>query len=101
MQSPPRADPPYVPIRHLLPQRAPRHRETRLRAGHAGGTDHRHPPDGLDRPVKEPRACRARHARIRRTSRSATFSLNARHVIVKRVYGPVTQAELTTGTRLM
>jgi cytochrome c biogenesis protein CcmG/thiol:disulfide interchange protein DsbE len=31
----------------------------------------------------------------------ATFFLNARHVIVKRVYGPVTQAELTTGTRLM
>jgi thiol-disulfide isomerase/thioredoxin len=31
----------------------------------------------------------------------ATFFLNARHVIVKRVYGPLTQAELTTGTRLM
>ena len=31
----------------------------------------------------------------------ATFFLNARHLIVKRVYGPVTQAELTTGTRLM
>ena len=31
----------------------------------------------------------------------ATFFLNARHIIVKRVYGPVTQAELTTGTRLM
>ena len=31
----------------------------------------------------------------------ATFFLNSRHQIVKRVYGPVTQAELTTGTRLM
>jgi len=31
----------------------------------------------------------------------ATFFLNARHIIVKRVYGPVTQAQLTTGTRLM
>jgi cytochrome c biogenesis protein CcmG/thiol:disulfide interchange protein DsbE len=31
----------------------------------------------------------------------ATFFLNSHHVIVKRVYGPVTQAELTTGTRLM
>jgi cytochrome c biogenesis protein CcmG, thiol:disulfide interchange protein DsbE len=31
----------------------------------------------------------------------ATFFLNARHLIVKRVYGPVTQAELATGTRLM
>jgi cytochrome c biogenesis protein CcmG/thiol:disulfide interchange protein DsbE len=31
----------------------------------------------------------------------ATFFLNARHIIVKRVYGPVTQAELTSGTRLM
>jgi cytochrome c biogenesis protein CcmG/thiol:disulfide interchange protein DsbE len=31
----------------------------------------------------------------------ATFFLNARHLIVKRVYGPVTQAELTSGTRLM
>ena len=31
----------------------------------------------------------------------ATFFLNARHIIVKRVYGAVTQAELTTGTRLM
>ena len=31
----------------------------------------------------------------------ATFFLNARHVIVMRVYGAVTQAELTTGTRLM
>ena len=31
----------------------------------------------------------------------ATFFLNAHHIIVKRVYGPVTQAELTTGTRLM
>ena len=31
----------------------------------------------------------------------ATFFLNARHIIVKRVYGPVTQAELATGTRLM
>jgi cytochrome c biogenesis protein CcmG, thiol:disulfide interchange protein DsbE len=31
----------------------------------------------------------------------ATFFLNARHLIVKRVYGPVTQEELTTGTRLM
>jgi len=31
----------------------------------------------------------------------ATFFLNSRHVIVKRVYGPVTQAELATGARLM
>ena len=31
----------------------------------------------------------------------ATFFLNARHVIVKRVYGPVTEAELASGTRLM
>jgi cytochrome c biogenesis protein CcmG/thiol:disulfide interchange protein DsbE len=31
----------------------------------------------------------------------ATFFLNSRHVIVKRVFGPVTQAELTSGTRLM
>jgi cytochrome c biogenesis protein CcmG/thiol:disulfide interchange protein DsbE len=31
----------------------------------------------------------------------ATFFLNSRHQIVKRVYGPVTQAELTTGARLM
>jgi thiol-disulfide isomerase/thioredoxin len=31
----------------------------------------------------------------------ATFFLNAHHIIVKRVYGPVTQAELTTGARLM
>ncbi len=31
----------------------------------------------------------------------ATFFLNARHVIVKRVFGAVTQAELTTGARLM
>ena len=31
----------------------------------------------------------------------ATFFLNSRHVIVKRVYGAVTQAELTTGARLM
>ena len=31
----------------------------------------------------------------------ATFFLNARHIIVQRVYGAVTQAELTTGTRLM
>jgi cytochrome c biogenesis protein CcmG, thiol:disulfide interchange protein DsbE len=31
----------------------------------------------------------------------ATFFLNARHVIVKRVYGAVTQADLATGTRLM
>jgi cytochrome c biogenesis protein CcmG, thiol:disulfide interchange protein DsbE len=31
----------------------------------------------------------------------ATFFLNARHLIVKRVYGPVTQAELAAGTRLM
>src|SRR5205823_12079236 len=31
----------------------------------------------------------------------ATFFLNARHIIVKRVFGPVTQAELSTGTRLM
>ncbi len=31
----------------------------------------------------------------------ATFFLNSRHVIVKRVYGPVTQAELTSGAALM
>jgi cytochrome c biogenesis protein CcmG, thiol:disulfide interchange protein DsbE len=31
----------------------------------------------------------------------ATFFLNARHLIVKRVYGPVTEAELASGTRLM
>ena len=31
----------------------------------------------------------------------ATFFLNARHVIVKRVYGAVTEAELASGTRLM
>jgi len=31
----------------------------------------------------------------------ATFFLNARHIIVKRVYGPVTQAALTSGARLM
>jgi cytochrome c biogenesis protein CcmG/thiol:disulfide interchange protein DsbE len=31
----------------------------------------------------------------------ATFFLNSRHVIVKRVYGPVTQAALTSGTALM
>jgi thiol-disulfide isomerase/thioredoxin len=31
----------------------------------------------------------------------ATFFLNSRHEIVKRVYGPVTQAELTSGARLM
>jgi cytochrome c biogenesis protein CcmG/thiol:disulfide interchange protein DsbE len=31
----------------------------------------------------------------------ATFFLNARHVIVKRVYGPVSEAELASGTRLM
>jgi len=31
----------------------------------------------------------------------ATFFLNSRHVIVKRVYGPVTQAELSSGARLM
>jgi cytochrome c biogenesis protein CcmG/thiol:disulfide interchange protein DsbE len=31
----------------------------------------------------------------------ATFFLNARHFIVKRVYGPVTEAELDSGTRLM
>ena len=31
----------------------------------------------------------------------ATFFLNARHVIVKRVYGPVTEAELASGARLM
>lgn len=31
----------------------------------------------------------------------ATFFLNSHHVIVKRVYGAVTQAELTTGSRLM
>ena len=31
----------------------------------------------------------------------ATFFLNSRHVIVKRVYGAVTQAELAKGARLM
>ncbi len=31
----------------------------------------------------------------------ATFFLNSRHVIVKRVYGPVTRAELTSGAALM
>jgi thiol-disulfide isomerase/thioredoxin len=31
----------------------------------------------------------------------ATFFLNSHHVIVKRVFGAVTQAELTTGARLM
>jgi thiol-disulfide isomerase/thioredoxin len=31
----------------------------------------------------------------------ATFFLNSRHVIVKRVFGPVTQAELASGARLM
>jgi cytochrome c biogenesis protein CcmG, thiol:disulfide interchange protein DsbE len=31
----------------------------------------------------------------------ATFFLNSHHVIVKRVYGPVTQAELASGARLM
>ena len=31
----------------------------------------------------------------------ATFFLNSRHQIVKRVYGPVTQAELTSGAHLM
>jgi cytochrome c biogenesis protein CcmG/thiol:disulfide interchange protein DsbE len=31
----------------------------------------------------------------------ATFFLNARHVIVKRIFGPVTQAELASGTTLM
>jgi thiol-disulfide isomerase/thioredoxin len=31
----------------------------------------------------------------------ATFFLNARHIIVKRVYGPVTHAELSSGARLM
>jgi thiol-disulfide isomerase/thioredoxin len=31
----------------------------------------------------------------------ATFFLNSHHDIVKRVYGPVTQAELSTGARLM
>ncbi len=31
----------------------------------------------------------------------ATFFLNARHRIVKRVFGPVTQAELTSGATLM
>ena len=31
----------------------------------------------------------------------ATFFLNARHLIVKRVFGPVTEAELDSGTRLM
>jgi thiol-disulfide isomerase/thioredoxin len=31
----------------------------------------------------------------------ATFFLNARHRIVKRVFGPVTLAELTSGTSLM
>src|SRR5262249_41961117 len=31
----------------------------------------------------------------------ATFFLNSRHLIVKRVFGPVTQAELASGARLM
>jgi thiol-disulfide isomerase/thioredoxin len=31
----------------------------------------------------------------------ATFFLNARHRIVKRVYGPLTEAELASGTTLM
>ena len=31
----------------------------------------------------------------------ATFFLNARHVIVKRVYGAVTEAGLASGARLM
>ena len=31
----------------------------------------------------------------------ATFFLNARHVIVKRVFGAVTQAELDSGATLM
>jgi hypothetical protein len=31
----------------------------------------------------------------------ATFFLNARHVIVKRVFGAVTQAELDSGAALM
>jgi cytochrome c biogenesis protein CcmG, thiol:disulfide interchange protein DsbE len=31
----------------------------------------------------------------------ATFFLNAQHIIVKRVYGPVTEAELASGARLM
>ena len=31
----------------------------------------------------------------------ATFFLNARHVIVKRVFGAVTEADLASGTRLM
>jgi cytochrome c biogenesis protein CcmG/thiol:disulfide interchange protein DsbE len=31
----------------------------------------------------------------------ATFFLNARHIIVKRVYGPVTEADLASGARLM
>jgi len=31
----------------------------------------------------------------------ATFFLNARHRIVKRVFGAVTQAELTSGATLM
>jgi cytochrome c biogenesis protein CcmG, thiol:disulfide interchange protein DsbE len=31
----------------------------------------------------------------------ATFFLNARHLIVKRVYGAVTEAELASGTKLM
>ena len=31
----------------------------------------------------------------------ATFFQNSRHIIVKRVYGPVSQAELTSGARLM
>jgi thiol-disulfide isomerase/thioredoxin len=31
----------------------------------------------------------------------ATFFLNARHLIVKRVYGAVTEADLASGTRLM
>jgi len=31
----------------------------------------------------------------------ATFFLNARHLIVKRIYGPVTQAELSSGASLI
>jgi len=31
----------------------------------------------------------------------ATFFLNARHLIVKRIYGPITQAELSSGASLM
>ena len=31
----------------------------------------------------------------------ATFFLDAQHLIVKRVYGAVTQAELTSGTALI